>query len=203
MSRLKILLAAALAANLVWPGAAGAGPMLTGAVTFDRAAQLYTYSYTLDDRPAPAPVSVIEIRVATHVYDLSDRNPVGHAASAPVTDFFTAVGGWDTPEFPGGTFYEWSTPVLPDAPGVHRGLSFTSRYGPGTAGAANYTLFSSAATGPPLYRPDGFVEYGRVVAPDLTNAPEPCALALAAVGLAVVGWRGARRGDRVGRHTGQ
>jgi hypothetical protein len=165
--------------------------MLTGTVTYDGSTQLYTYSYALDDRlSAPGPVDIIDVRVATHVYDVFHRNPVGHTAPAPFTEFYTSQGGWDTPEFPGGTFYEWNAgwTLLSLTPGVHGGLSFTSRYGPGTGDAANYALFSRASD------PGGTqVEVGRVVAPDLTNTPEPGTLALVAAGLAVVGSLGLRR----------
>jgi len=187
-------LATALAVTLAWSSTAGAGPMLTGSVTYDRSSQLYTYSYTLDDRTSPGAVNVVEIRIATHIYDIFHLNPVSHTTSAPFSDFYTAEGGWDTPAFPGGTFYEWYAWMRPLTPGVHNGLSFTSRYGPGTDDVANYTLFSSAVTGPPLYRTDGFVEYGRVVAPDLTSAPEPAPLVLAIIGLMAVAFRPLRRG---------
>jgi PEP-CTERM motif-containing protein len=199
MSRFKVL-AAALAVTLGGSGTAAAGPMLTGAVTYDRSTQLYTYSYTLDDRSAPGPVDVIDVRVATHVYDVFHLNPVGHTAPAPFAEFYTAQGGWDTPEFAGGTFYEWNAGrALPGlTPGVHSGLSFTSRYGPGTGDVANYALFSRAMN------PGGTqVEVGRVFAPDLTNTPEPGTLALVAAGLTVVGLRGMRRGGRVSQPTGQ
>jgi len=191
--------AVALAAALVSTGTAGAGPMLTGTVTYDRVTQLYTYTYTLDDRSAPGAVDVVEIRIATHVYDLFHLNSISHAAPAPFTDFYTAVGGWDTPEFPGGTFYEWH--AWEALPGIHSGLSFTSRHGPGTGDIANYALFSSAVTMPPLNLPDGFVEYGRVVAADLTNAPEPGALVLGIVGLVAFGLRGLRHSVRAVRSS--
>jgi hypothetical protein len=165
--------------------------MLTGTVAYDRATQLYTYSYTLDDRSsAPGPVDIIDVRVATHVYDVFHRNPVGDTAPAPFTEFYTAQGGWDTPEFAGGTFYEWNAGrALPGlTPGVHGGLSFTSRYGPGTGDGANYALFSRASD------PGGTqVEVGRVVAPDLTNTPEPGTLALGLLGMIPVTLRALRR----------
>jgi hypothetical protein len=195
------LFVAALSVALAWPMTAAAGPMLTGSVTYDRSSQLYTYSYALDDRPSPGPVDVVELRVATHVYDIFNLNPVGHTAPAPFTDFYTAEGGWNTAAFPGGTFYEWHAWARPGATGVYTGFSFTSRYGPAESGPDNYALFSSAVTGPPQYRPDGFVEYGRMVAPDLAAAPEPGTLALAAVGLASAAVV-ARRRRREGRSAG-
>lgn len=192
--------AAALLVTLGWSGAAGAGPMLTGSVTYDRSTQLYAYSYTLDDWDAPGPIDIIDVRVATHVYDVFHLNPVGHTAPAPFTEFDTAQGGWDTPEFPGGTFYEWNAgwTLLDLTRGVHAGLSFTSRYGPGSGDAANYALFSRAVD------PGGTqVEVGRVVAPDLTHAPEPGTLALAAAGLTAAGLRGVRGRGRVRPLTGR
>jgi hypothetical protein len=199
MSRIKTL-AVAVAVALGWAGTAAAGPMLTGAVTYDRATQLYTYSYTLDDRAAPSPIDIVSIRVATHVYDVSDLTPISYTVAAPFTLFFTGQGGWDHPEFPGGTFYMWdawwSRPNL--SLGVHSGLSFTSRYGPGNGGVANYELYSRELD------PVGTqVQIGLVVAPDLTHAPEPGTLAIVAVGLAAVGLRRARRSGRASQSADQ
>jgi hypothetical protein len=195
------LLAATLAVAAVWPGAAHAGPMLTGQVTYDPAARLYTYAYTLDDRAAPAPVDLVSVRVATHVYDLSHRNPVGYTAPAPFTDFYTSEGGWDTAALAGGTFYNWDAdrPVAgrPLTAGVHGGFSFTSRYGPGAGNAPDYILYSHALGGPPVTG----LEIGRVVAPDLTHTPEPGTMALAAIGLAAVGVPGLRRCGKPGGAT--
>src|SRR5690242_17604910 len=138
MSRFKVLLAV-LAITLGWSGTAGAGPMLTGAVTYDRSAQLYTYSYALDDRSAPSPVDVVFIRVATHVYDLTRLDPVGYTAPAPFSDFHLAAAAdvyGNEAVFASGTVYGWEAGsavapgigIIPGA-GGYGGFSFTSRYG--------------------------------------------------------------------------
>ena len=197
MGDLRVLVAT-LAVAAGWPGAAHADPMLTGQVSYDPATRLYSYVYTLDDRAAPAPVDLVSVRIATHVYDLLHRNPVGFAAPAPFTDFYTAEGGWDTAAFAGGTFYDWAADRSL-APGVHGGLSVTSRYGPGASNAPDYILYSRALGGPPVTG----VEIGSVVAPDLTHAPEPGTMALAVAGLVAVAARGLRRRGRPGSATGR
>ena len=162
MNRLSAL-ATALAVTLGWSGTAAAGPMLTGAATYDRPAGLYTYTYTLDDRTAPTGVDLVYIRIATHVYDLFHLNPVSGIGPSPFNYFNVAEGGGlFEAEFASGTFYEWDAwRSRPVSPGVYSGLSFVSRYGPGMDDAANYVLYSHE-----LYRADGrgVVEYGRVVA---------------------------------------
>ena len=171
MSRFNAL-AIALAVTFGWSGTAAAGPMLTGSVSYDRSVGLYTYTYTLDDRTTPADVDLVSIRIATHVYDLFHLNPVSGTGPSPFNYFDVAEGGGLVEaEFASGTFYEWDAwRARPVSPGVYSGLSFVSRYGPGIDDAANYVLYSHE-----LYRADGrgVVKYGRVVAPDMTNTPEP------------------------------
>ena len=165
-------------------GSAQAGPMLTGSVSYDRASQLYTYSYALDDRIAPATIDVVLIRIATHVYDVFHLAPVSGTGPAPFDHFIVGSGGSRNEDaFASGTLYGWDAwERRPLTPGVYSGLSFTSRYGPGAENAPNYILYSHL-----IFNPDGSgVEVGRVVAPDLTNAPEPGALALVVIGLAAV-----------------
>jgi hypothetical protein len=212
MSRLKVL-AAALAVALGWSGTAEAGPMLTGTVTYDRSTQLYTYSYVLDDRAAPAPVDVVFIRVATHNYDVIHLSPVSHTAPAPFSDFQLATAAdvnGNEAVFASGTVYGWEAgsaaaapgSVVPPGAGVYGGFSFTSRYGPGTGDGSNYELFATSLYNA-AHQYDARVEVGRVVAPELANAPEPGTLALAIAGSAVVGLRGLRRRGRVCQPTGR
>jgi hypothetical protein len=61
------------------------------------------------------------------------------------------------------------------------GFSFTNPNAPAAGGGNNYFLYAAPLGGVP---PDfGVVEFGHVVAPDLAEAPEPPARALAALGL--------------------
>src|SRR5262245_26681112 len=99
-------LLATLAVALGWAGLAAADPMLTGRVTYDPATGLYTYSYTLDDRAAVAPIDQIYIRIATGVDDFT-LAPVGHTGPAPFTDFTTYVGGGPA-GYPSGTMFGWN-----------------------------------------------------------------------------------------------
>src|SRR3954462_3835891 len=82
-------------------GTAEAG-FLTGTVAYDPATRLYSYSYTLDDRSALAPIDQIYIRVPTDLYDPT-LSPVSHTAPAPFADFSWYFG--DGVGGPGGTMF--------------------------------------------------------------------------------------------------
>jgi hypothetical protein len=199
------LLTATLAAVLVWPAPAKAGLMLTGNVTYNSVTRLYTYSYTLDDRAALAPIDQIYIRVFTgYGYGETSISPVSHAGPAPFADFAT-YGGDGQDGFLGGTFFGWNASEVwaTLTPGVRRGFSFATPYGPASDTANNYSLFSTASTYPPHNLRDGELQYGRVVAPDFGRAlttPEPASLLLVTVGTACVGLRAGWRRSR-GRPT--
>jgi hypothetical protein len=186
------VLAATLVAALGWAGPAAAGPMLTGGVTYDPATRLYTYSYTLDDRAALAPIDQIYIRIASGVSDFN-LAPIGHTGPAPFTDFTTYVGGGPA-SYPSGTMFGWNAYRDWDTltRGVRTGFSFTTPHAPSAEAADNYSLFSTASTFPPHNLVDGHLEYGWVVAPDFNqalSALEPGALLLVSLGLASVGLR--------------
>ena len=182
-------------------GRAEAGPLLSGSVLFDPANRLYTYSYTLDNPAAPAPVYEVSVLINSATADPSFPHPVH--TGPPAWNFFTAVSGGiaDPPYNMFGTFWQWEgTGASASDLDAILHFSFTTPRAPTTRAAHNYFPFSgqlanSSADG------NGILEYGHIVAPDFAlapqAAPEPATLTMAWLGLAGMGWVALRKRYRL------
>jgi hypothetical protein len=191
MALKPMALVSALALLHALAGQAKAELLLAGSVAFDRQAGLYTYRYVLDNRHGPGAITEVNVLFESLRYDCS-LQPAAHT-DPPGWSFGTSVSGGiaNPPYGEAGSFWAWYNPQGLPVGGTQRGFSFTSPYAPGAGSGNNYFLYGDALGGVP---PDpGVVEFGHVVAPDLAEAPEPPALALAALGLTLTA--GAIRGS--------
>jgi hypothetical protein len=176
----------AFALLLALAGGAKAELLLASSVSFDRPSGLYTYRYALDNRHGPAAVTEVNVLFESLQYDLSQQ-PAAHTDPRGWS-FGTSVSGAiaDPPYGEAGSFWYWYNPVGLPVGGTQTGFSFTSPNVPAAGGGNNYFLYAAPLGGvPPGF---GVVEFGHVVAPDLAEAPEapePPALALAALGVAL------------------
>jgi hypothetical protein len=174
------LLACAL---LVLAGRAKAD-FLTGSVSFSPSTRLYTYSYTLDDRAAPAPLDLIYVLIDPGHLDFSVKPP-NH--TQPVS---WGLGIWVGGPLHGlfGTFFGWYENGDWQSYRADRtdGFSFTTSVPPTRSAADNYYLFSTQSA---IRYPGrgGDFAVGHVVAPDYgaraLQSPEPSGLVLAGVGV--------------------
>jgi hypothetical protein len=149
--------------------------LLGGSVTFDRSSGLYAYRYVLDNRHGPAAITEVNILFESLRYDCS-LQPAAHT-DPPGWSFGTSVSGGiaNPPYGEAGSFWSWYNPQGLPVGGTQTGFSFTSPNAPAAGSGNNYFLYGDTL--------GGVVEFGHVVAPDLAEAPEPPALALAALGL--------------------
>jgi hypothetical protein len=172
---------------LVLPGSAKAD-FLTGSVSFSPSTRLYTYSYTLDDRAAPAPLDQIYVLIDPGQFDFSLK-PLSQMQPASWGGLFNSVGG----PVPGpvGTFFGWNEngDWRFFRAGRTDGFSFTTSLPPSRSTADNYFLFSTQA-GNRFPDSGGDISVGHTVAPDYgagaLQSPEPSGLALAGAGLVIL-----------------
>lgn len=156
--------------------------ILTGSVSFDPSAGLYTYSYLLDNVSGPATINELSVLVQTGPNSNGLSGPPAHS-DPTAWFFFTAYSGNIAlpPVNELGIFWAWHDySGLPVGSSL-AGFSFTTPYGPTPSTANNYFLWSNSYNGgPPCCT--GVVEYGHVIAPNLA-VPEPFSVLLLGTGL--------------------
>jgi hypothetical protein len=192
MRRTALLLAMSALSSLGGPARAD---LLTGTVSYDSQTHLYIYSYTLDNRAGPGAINELNILVAPGMTNYSLK-PAALASPAGWQTGTSISGGIANPPYHEvGTFWYWLSWSGLSVGDTQSGFRFASPFGPSTGTANNYFLFSDVVADSPPY--NGIVEYGHIVAPQIT--PEPAthvllglalaALALVSIPTAVRFWR--------------
>ena len=149
---------------------------------------LYTYSYTLNNTSGSGPISEVSVLVSYGNSALSEP-PTSYSGPAGWNFDMAFSGGIASPPYNAlGFFWDWGNLGSPLPAGQNlNGFSFTTSYAPTTSTSNNYFLYCPSSCGSFT---DGIVEYGNIVAPEITAPniiPEPSAflpvlvLAIAAV----------------------
>jgi hypothetical protein len=184
--RLRVACWVTLTMTIAAPSA-NADFLVNSRVAYDPQTGFYTYSYELDNRNGRGAINELSVLFERNRFNYFLK-PDGYTAPAG-WQFVTAVsGGIANPPFrETGSFWQWDNPQGLAVGQVLGGFSFSTHYRTESLSGNNYFVFSADRANVPPY--DGVVEYGHIAAPDLSNAPEPSTLLLAAAGLATLGVR--------------
>ena len=150
---------------------AHATPMLSGAVSFDDASDLYTYTYTLDTTEFIGNITIVDVWQNVGFY-FEGPYPVSH--TEPVGwQFVLSVGSvgnqpFGSPENITGSFWSWWLNPGDLIPNDIQTFSFTTERGASTLLANNYGLYNNS-----LIVPTGYIEVGHIVGPELVNVNYP------------------------------
>jgi hypothetical protein len=196
MKRILTIAGFALA-TLLAPPPARAASAVTGAVNYDAATKLYTYTYTVD-ASALSSQGYVEFAIRENL-QANWSGPMPSRWTQPDGfGFVILAGGAPPPLSISGSYWSW---ISTEANATFVGnlvFSFSTTRGVSTDAANNFFLFTGGGTsGPPGY--EGFVDFGHIVGPSLvdipapTFVPEPGTGLLWSVGLLPVLWAVGRR----------
>lgn len=160
----------ALAALTVTPPAQAASAV-TGAVSYDAATKLYTYTYTVDSR-ALSSLGYVEFAVRENLKG-NWSFPLPVATGQPDDfNFVMLVGDAAPPLSISGSYWGWTNRTVNATYTGDLVFWFSTPRGVSTDTANNFYLFTGGGTsGPPGY--EGFVDFGHIVGPSLVDLPAP------------------------------
>jgi PEP-CTERM motif-containing protein len=162
--------------------------LLSGSVSFDQQAGLYTYHYTLDNRFGNQPITHIVLYFQGIPADFfhkafASSTPPGWLMGTAQSQGMLIQGGNSNRFNPDGPITEiaWYKPGGLQVGALQSGFSFTTTYPPAPPSVNLYQLLWQ----PTVVPPPGFhnlVGQGSVASPDLRSAPEPTSLLLGGLG---------------------